>query len=246
MISLKILKKNWVRNVAVQTHDNNITIDSAFVRKVWVRCASTPILRRDGKRYILQGDVMNEASVIQQLNDILQEDEDRMSMLNVVASQSIPQSYIAAGFVRNMVWDYCHQNSVSTPLADIDVIYFDAGNVESEADLRYQAALEKAMPNVNWQVKNQARMHVRNGHPPYMDIVDAMRFWPEMETAVAVRLTPTGMKWCSGFGLARLFAQTVTHNPARPMALFEQRLKNKNWQQRWPNLRVVLDEKQGR
>ena len=98
------------------------------------------------------------------------------------------------------------------------------------------------MPDANWQVRNQAMMHERNGDRAYTDLIDAMSFWPEKETAVAIRQLASGEYQClSSFGFDSLFALKVTHNPKRSQALFHQRVKSKRWMENWPRLRVVTD-----
>lgn len=58
------------------------------------------------------------------LSDLIEQDPQRMQILTAVASLKLPDCYVAAGFVRNRVWDHLHGNS-HTPLSDVDIIYFD-------------------------------------------------------------------------------------------------------------------------
>ena len=51
--------------------------------------------------------------------------EGRMAMLRAVASLRLPDAWVAAGAVRNAVWDSLHEYRTSTPLSDIDVVWFD-------------------------------------------------------------------------------------------------------------------------
>ena len=51
----------------------------------------------------------------------LREDEARMAALKVLAAVAPSDAWLAAGFVRNLVWDRLHGYSVSTPLNDLDV-----------------------------------------------------------------------------------------------------------------------------
>ena len=182
---------------------------------------------------------MDEQTALSRLNTIIRQDTWRMSILQTVASLDIPQCYVAAGFLRNMAWDANHGFDDMSPLEDVDVIYFDSSQIDRSEDRRWEIALSQKMPTVNWQVKNQARMHLRNGHQAYTDIVSAMRYWPEKETAVAVRLTGEQLEWCSGFGFMCLFNNTISYNELRPYALFEQRIAKKQWQRHWPMLRVL-------
>ncbi|WP_052319138.1 nucleotidyltransferase family protein [Vibrio sinaloensis] len=163
-----------------------------------------------------------------------------MAILRLVSSFNLPQGYIAAGLVRNLVWDTLHHHTNSTPLNDIDVIYFDSENRDTARDLAIEAQLSEQMPELNWQVRNQARMHERNGDKPYLDVVDAMSYWPEKETAVAAKINPNGMVECiSAFGYESLFALHITHNPKRDISSFDQRVTSKNWLTLWPKLTAV-------
>ena len=97
------------------------------------------------------------------------------------------------------------------------------------------------MPQLNWQVRNQALMHVRNNDEPYNSSLDAMSYWPEQETAIGIRKLPNGNFDCiSAFGLESLFKLQVTYNPKRSKSTFDHRIKSKGWLTKWHKLRVAL------
>lgn len=54
----------------------------------------------------------------------LANDEKRMQALRIAASYNLPDWWLAAGFVRNLVWDQLHGYAQPTPLNDLDLIYF--------------------------------------------------------------------------------------------------------------------------
>ncbi|MDO3386793.1 nucleotidyltransferase family protein [Gilvimarinus sp. SDUM040013] len=173
---------------------------------------------------------------------LIDADPLRCRALEVLFRLKLPQGCIAAGFVRNLVWDYLHKKTSPTELSDIDVIYFDAANNCSQYDHAIEENCKVLMPEVNWQVRNQARMHVRNGDPAYTSAVDAMAYWPEKETAVAVIRNQTwGLDFFSPFDqpLRGLFAGCIHWNAVRDKSVFQQRLRDKRWLQHWPNLSVV-------
>lgn len=179
--------------------------------------------------------------------ELLQQDPYRLAILTVVSHLNLPHCYVAAGFVRNLVWDHLHQ-AARTQLNDIDIIYFDANDKKSdgaESAMNYLKHAEhnaqlKELGTVNWQIKNQAVMHGKNNDPRYHSIADAMSFWPEKETAVAVRLNQADeIEVIAPFGLDSLFAGEITPNPKRHFSIFEQRLIQKAWLKTWPNLKVV-------
>lgn len=174
-----------------------------------------------------------------QIIEWLTQDPLRLQVLASVYSLQLPEGYVAAGFVRNLVWDRLHEKYHPTPLNDVDVIYFDPQQRDPEREARYEAQLQACLPKVRWQVRNQARMHLKNGDAPYVSVQDAMGYWPEKETAVAVRQTEEGYEVISAFGLHSLFSLCLSPNSRRSQALFEQRLHTKGWLVQWPLLRVV-------
>ena len=136
----------------------------------------------------------------------IEKDSFRMRALECVFKSEIPQAFLAAGFVRNLVWDALHNKETPTPLNDLDVIYFDLDESDPERYKAYELKLQELMPEANWQVRNQAMMHERNGDRAYTDLIDAMSFWPEKETAVAIRQLARGEYQClSSFGFDSLF-----------------------------------------
>ncbi|WP_108125141.1 nucleotidyltransferase family protein [Saccharospirillum mangrovi] len=164
---------------------------------------------------------------------------DRMAALTTLAAFNLPDAYLAAGFVRNLVWDRLHGYRQTTPLQDLDVVYFDADDCDASRDRALERALSEQWP-APWSVKNQARMHRRNGDAPYRSTADAMSYWVEVETAVGVRLNADGaLAFCAPLGLASLLAGELTLNPKRPKPDdFQQRLVGKEWKTRWPGLTI--------
>ncbi|WP_394200444.1 nucleotidyltransferase family protein [Shewanella waksmanii] len=171
-----------------------------------------------------------------QLHKWLTTDPQRLSALKHVASLSLPQGMIAAGFVRNLVWDRLHSSQYQ--LNDVDVIYFDSNDTRRCTEQAYFARLVELEPNLPWSVKNQARMHLRNGDKPYQSAIDAMCYWPEKETAVAARWINNQIEVIAPFGIQRLFELHLTPNPARDNALFHERLTSKSWLSRYPKLQI--------
>ncbi len=172
--------------------------------------------------------------------ELIKQDPVRVKALECVSKLGLPQCYIAAGFVRNLVWDALHGFDVTTPLNDADVIYFAPDENDPKAYLQYESQLKQLMPEINWQVRNQALMHTRNSDLPYTSSLDAMSYWPEQETAVAIRqVAPDNYECIAAFGYETLFSYYVTHNPKRSLKTFENRVNSKDWLVRWSSLRTV-------
>ena len=64
-----------------------------------------------------------------------------MEQLRAVRSLALPDWCIAAGFLRNRVWDHLHGIAPARPPVDIDVIYFDASDPAGEREAGYEAQL---------------------------------------------------------------------------------------------------------
>tara|TARA_R110001583_G_scaffold168044_1_gene320863 strand:+ start:628 stop:1014 length:387 start_codon:yes stop_codon:yes gene_type:complete len=106
-----------------------------------------------------------------------------MEALELASRLGLNDWCLAAGFVRNLIWDKLHSKEILTPLNDIDLIYFDSDIIDENTDLEYELRL-KSLSSFPWSVKNQARMHIRNNDRPYVSTSDSMSYWVEVETAV--------------------------------------------------------------
>jgi hypothetical protein len=185
--------------------------------------------------------VSADAALTERLVRILAADPQRMAALSALRSLDLPDGWIGAGFVRDAVWDALHGRP-SAVHGDVDVIWFDAARRASADDRVLEARLASAEPSFAWSVKNQARMHDRNGDPPYRSCADAMRHWPETATTVAVRLDMRGVIEClAPFGLADLFGLIV--RPTSRFAedkrpIFDARIESKRWLSRYPRLKL--------
>ena len=102
--------------------------------------------------------------------------------------------------------------------------------------------LARMVPQANWQVKNQARMHLAHEHAPYKNCHEAISYWIERETCVAVRLLASDdLDILAPFGLDANFAGTISINPKYPRPdVFKQRLASKNWLTVWPLLKTII------
>ncbi|WP_353461505.1 nucleotidyltransferase family protein [Halomonas elongata] len=170
----------------------------------------------------------------------LHADPVRCEALELAERLGLADWCLAAGFVRNLVWDRLHGYAHSTPLNDIDLVYFDPDDDSESRDRDLEGYLN-SVSRLPWSVKNQARMHERNGDAPYRSTSDAMTYWVERETAVGVRLDGEGsMSLVAPLGLTSLLEGQVTYNPrCRNMAAFRERSRNKDWLSIWPRLVVA-------
>ena len=172
---------------------------------------------------------------------LLQHDIWRMACLEAGCAAGADDWYLAAGFVRNLIWDYLHSKKAATPLGDVDFVYFNDLDTSLGAEEGLRARLVELMPEAVWQVRNQARMHILNSHRPYLDSEDAMAHWPEVPTCVGATLKDDGtVAIVAPFGLDENWTLNVRPNPkvSYPPELFIRRVKEKDWMKIWPNLTV--------
>ena len=178
---------------------------------------------------------------ISQVAAIVRADASALTVLAAVRSLHLPDGWVGAGFVRNRVWDHLSGVPVS-PFNDIDVVYFDPADPEGRAEAMYEARLQRCVTSVQWQVRNQVRMHLRNGDAPYRDVADAVSHWLETPTAVAVRLGESDrievLAPCGVEDLLSLICRPTASGRAK-IDDYRKRISDKGWTERWPGLRVL-------
>lgn len=172
--------------------------------------------------------------------DIIAQDPVGMKQLRAVRALALPDWCIAAGFVRNRVWDHLHGIVPAREPADIDVLYFDAADVSKDCEVEYEGRLAELLPGLPWQVRNQARMHVSKNLPPHLSTSDAMTYWLETVTAVGVRLEDDDRLTV----IAPLGTDDLLGLRCRPTAFgrtrrdeYEARIASKRWRALWPKVR---------
>jgi hypothetical protein len=177
-------------------------------------------------------------------------------MLHVVAALDLPDCWIGAGAVRDLVWDTRFGDGFDPArVEDIDVVFFDPDNLSVEHEHEIERGLHEQEPSVEWDVKNQARVHLwyeaRFGAAahPLTSTTDGVSTWPEIATAIAVRLRPdreVELEIAAPYGLDDLLDGVWRRNLNREYnratdADCRARIERKQPHERWPGV-VVLDE----
>lgn len=186
---------------------------------------------------------MRDGELGQRLEEILRRAPLRMRALQIARSLALPDWAIGAGFIRAAVWDELSEFVTASAVDDIDVLYFDPQDLRPEHDAAIEERLRDIEPALPWSVRNQARMHIRNGDSPYVSTADALRFWLETPTCVAVRLDAEGhFEIMAPYGLEDLFSMSIRPTPRGQVrkAAYTARLAEKKWHERWPNVTVEL------
>jgi hypothetical protein len=202
--------------------------------------------RRDRGSLNINGDPNTFIEQQRWLKAQLAGDPARMRILRHIRALNISDCWVAAGFVRSLIWDRLHHRACSPLPDDIDVIWYDARHSHELVDHYLESSLSAMDAGVNWSVKNQHRMHTRNGDAAYESATQAMAYWPETATAVAVRLKSCGeIEIAAPFGLCDLFAlvlRATPHFSGEKHKTFLDRVNSKQWLVKWPKLKFVRQD----
>ncbi|WP_245640173.1 nucleotidyltransferase family protein [Paenibacillus dakarensis] len=177
----------------------------------------------------------------EELIRILNTKEHLMRDLLWVQQLELPNWCIAAGYVRNCVWDHLHGYTEHTPLNDVDILYYDSSDIREETEKINEIKLRNLYDGYNWSIKNQARMHIKNDDLPFSSVAEAMTRWPEVVTAVGVRLDDhQEIEIIAPHGLDDLFNLVIRQSPYfKDKEYYLTRVRNKNWLAAWPKLRMA-------
>jgi hypothetical protein len=192
----------------------------------------------------------------EELTELVLGSEWLRHMLQVVAALDLPDCWIGAGAVRDLVWDTRFGDGFDPArVEDIDVVFFDPDNLSVDHEHEIERGLHEQEPSVEWDVKNQARVHLwyeaRFGAAahPLTSTTDGVSTWPEIATAIAVRLRPdreVELEIAAPYGLDDLLDGVWRRNLNREYnratdADCRARIERKQPHERWPGV-VVLDE----
>jgi hypothetical protein len=181
------------------------------------------------------------------LEEIVRSTSWLMRALEAARDVDPPDWLIGAGAVRAAVWDRLHGYDAPTPIADIDLAFFDPTDLSEEREHQVEGCLRDALPSAPWDAKNQAAVHLwyrdKFGYTvdPLHSSADGVATWPETATAVGLRLTEDdALTVCAPFGLDDLLGLVNRRNPRRvSVEEYERRLRDKRISERWPQVRVV-------
>jgi uncharacterized protein len=175
-----------------------------------------------------------------------------MRVLEIVHETRLPDAWVGAGVVRDVVWGAATSGFDPADVADVDVAFFDPDDLSPERDARAQAELARQAPDVAWEATNQAAVHTWYAShfgggevEPLRSTADGVATWPETATAVALRLADDGrLEICAPYGLDDLLGIVWRPNWHRVSPeVAARRLHEKNPRSRWPGVRVIADER---
>jgi uncharacterized protein len=169
-----------------------------------------------------------------------------LGALDAVAGSDLPDAWIGAGAVRDVVWGQLFGRFDPAEIRDVDVAFFDACDLSPERDQRAGRDLA-ASAGLPWEATNQAAVHTWyhdyfGGPPvePFGSVHDAIATWPETATCVGVRRAGDGIEVCAPHGLADLLGGVWRVNPIRVTSeVSVARLARQRVHARWPGVAVI-------
>lgn len=177
---------------------------------------------------------------INELKSRLLEEADIRTILTTLRTMQLKDCWLCAGSVRNFIWNGCRFD----PSTDVDVIFFDP-DISYEETQVLEASLRSCYPDYRWELKNQVFMHIHNPNTvSYQSAQDAIVKFPERCTAIGIRLlSDNQLEIYAPFGLNDLYDYRVRPTPyfevdCERMLVYRERLKQKTWLNRWPQLAI--------
>lgn len=181
----------------------------------------------------------------QDIADFIQHDDYMMQALKVAKTCNLPNWFIGAGFVRDTIWNIQHGITLDYKYKDLDLGYFDHTNMSEKSDIALSFSLKEKF-DVNWEIVNQAYAHKYNNVEPYKSATDGLAHWVKTATCVAATLDKNdNVKIIAPWGVDDLLNLKLRIAPCHTgnkfyETLFLERVKNKQWLERWPKLELII------
>jgi hypothetical protein len=159
---------------------------------------------------------------------------------------ALPDCWLAAGALAQTVWNDAFGLPPTHGLADVDLVYFDAGDLSQETEQVQAERIRALFPDLGvWiDAKNEARVHIWYAAKfvqeiaPYVSTEDAISTFPTTSTAVGLRPSAGGFDLVAPYGLADLLGLVVRANKKQiTQAVYDAKVAR--WRRLWPGLRVI-------
>ena len=180
------------------------------------------------------------------IEELISQNKELMTILEIIESLGLKDSWLCAGTIRNFIWDYLSGKN-HTLVSDIDVVFFDS-KITYEETLQLEKQLIDTYPNYDWELKNQFFMNQHNPNtPPYKNTLDAISKFPETCTSICARLKEDQVQVIAPHGIKDLILFNIKPTPffledEQRMSIYKERVTKKEWLKRWPQLTIYYDE----
>jgi len=187
---------------------------------------------------------MNTTLSPSELHQLLESDEQLMNLLRLI-NKVIPHPWcVFGGQVRNIVWDYSTDNPASHLSRDVDIGIFSSDDASLETLLGN--ALREIDSDHEWDIENFAFSHIENQDDAYSSLEDGLSKQLMTVMSVGATLSSEGrLLLLAPLGIEDLVNLTVRPTPIiyrhpERFRLIEETIVAKEWQQKWPELKIIL------
>ena len=188
--------------------------------------------------------MLTEETLVEQIKA----DPEMMTVLAIIRDLDLADAWLAAGAVRNFIWNQLSGRPGFDATTDLDLVFYDPA-ISYEETQQIEQELKKVFPQYAWEVKNQVYMHQHSpGTAPYRSACDAVSKYPEQCTALAVRLRKDGqLELFLPYGtrdIEDFVVQPTPHFLASPerLVVYTERMRKKDWKRKWPALQIILPD----
>ena len=91
----------------------------------------------------------------QEILEAFRKNPDMMAILTIIRNLELTDSWLAAGSVRNFIWNLLSDRPAFDLETDVDVIFFDP-DISYEETLSLEKKLREDFPQYQWELKNQS------------------------------------------------------------------------------------------
>lgn len=176
--------------------------------------------------------------------DIISHDPELNEIFKILERMHLPEATICGGTIRNLIWNKQTGHHSSLKLGDIDV-YYKNSSQSYENFLMTKEILAQNHSLYLWNIKNICLPARHLSHRRFYDSIEkTIADFPETATSVGVQKSRlNGYHVIAPYGLADLFELQVSPTPNYAVGQaghqrYQQRLTNKAWQARWPELTI--------
>ena len=103
--------------------------------------------------------MLTEEAIVEQI----QADPEMMTVLAIIRDLNLADAWLAAGAVRNFIWNQLSGKPGFDATTDMDLVFYDP-TISYEETLQIEQELKKTYPQYAWEVKNQVYMHQHSLH----------------------------------------------------------------------------------
>ena len=110
---------------------------------------------------------MNTVKNKQEILEAFRKNPDMMAILTIIRNLELKDSWLAAGSVRNFIWNFMSDRPAFDLETDVDVIFFDP-DISYEETLSLEKKLREDFPQYQWELKNQ--VYMQPAQPSYCSL----------------------------------------------------------------------------